>query len=137
MSATHLLVRLGAETYALPIGHVLEVTRAPEPTPLPGAPAAVLGLHSLRGEILPVLALGSLLGLEGAAAGDAIVVVEDRGRRGGLTVDALLDVVRFEEAETAGADGELMRGSILLDGALVGVLDVGALLDAVQGRAAA
>lgn len=52
----------GAQGYALESRFVHEVLRAPELTPLPGAPELLRGLHLLRGEVLPIVELGPLFG---------------------------------------------------------------------------
>jgi len=132
VSAVHLVTRVRDERYAFPVTTVREVARDLEVTPVPGAPAAVRGVHNLRGEVVPILELATLLGLgDGAAA--CVIVVEDAGRRAGLTVDELLDV-RQLPGELEAAEAPLV-GSVLVDGDLVGVLDVRAILDAVEGAA--
>jgi purine-binding chemotaxis protein CheW len=52
----------GAQGYALESRYVHEVLRAPELTPLPGAPERLRGLTLLRGEVLPLVELAPLLG---------------------------------------------------------------------------
>ena len=54
--------RCGEQAYALETRFVLEVLRAPELTPLPGAPAHLRGLTLLRGEALAVVELPPLFG---------------------------------------------------------------------------
>ena len=129
MSSIYLLTRVRDERYAFPVHAVREVARALEVTPVPGAPPAVLGVHNLRGEVVPVLELAPLLGLAGADA-DCVIVAEDGGRRAGLTVDELLDVRQLpSELEIAEAP---LAGSTLLDGELGGVVDVRAVFDAIE-----
>jgi purine-binding chemotaxis protein CheW len=48
---------LDEEEYAVPILAVTEVVHSIEITPVPGAPAYILGLTNLRGKVLPVLDL--------------------------------------------------------------------------------
>ena len=57
MSSTVQLVvfRLDAQRYALPLTMVDRVVRAAEVTPLPKAPAIVLGAINVQGSVLPVL----------------------------------------------------------------------------------
>lgn len=128
MSAEHLLAQVRAERYAIPVEHLCEVAAAVEPAPVPGAPAAVLGVMNVRGDVLPVVDLGAVLGL---AAGDpgAVAVVEHAGRRAALAVDELVDVLPLT-ASTTDAEPPL-TGSVLLDGRLTGIVDVAAVLDAV------
>jgi chemotaxis signal transduction protein len=58
-----LLVPVGADLYALPVDWVCEVVAAPTVTPLATAPAVVLGLFNLRGQIVPLLDTAALLGI--------------------------------------------------------------------------
>jgi purine-binding chemotaxis protein CheW len=132
VSGLCLLARVRDERYAFPVHAVREVARSLDVTPVPGAPPAVRGVHNLRGEVIPVLDLSTLLGMGGGDA-QGVVVAEQGDRRAGLTVDELLDVTELpEKLEPAEAP---LAGSAVLDGELVGVLDVGAVLDAVGGAA--
>ena len=128
MSALQVLARVRGERYALPVGGVSEVARLGALTPVPGAPAAVLGVFSLRGEVVPVLDLGVVLGL-GPVDGGWVVIAEDGSRRGGLAVDEVLDVTALPDAIEQ-ADPPLL-GSADFDGDVFGIVDVGATFDAV------
>ncbi len=137
MTGSYLLVELGEERYALAVEDVLEVGAVSDPAPLPGAPSGVVGLQNLRGDVIPLLDLGSLVGAGPRGRGEAMVVVEQDGRRAALSVDALLDVALLEEEEGAGrGEAAPLRSSVLSGGSLVGVLDTKALLDGVKGEAA-
>lgn len=126
----YLLARVRDERYAFRVDTVREVARDLEVTPVPGAPPAVRGVHNLRGEVLPVVQLATLLGVGGGEA-QCVVVAEDGGRRAGLAVDELLDVTDLPSGlETAEAP---LVGSAMVDGDLIGVVDVAAILDAVEG----
>jgi purine-binding chemotaxis protein CheW len=124
----HLRIRLGTEHYALDLDHVLEVVELGEVTPVPGSGAAVIGLRNLRGEILPALDLSALLGVAGQSAPRNLVVVADGDRRAGLAVDELIDVSQLSQ-DTTRVDSSLIRGGVLVEGALVGVVDVPAILE--------
>lgn len=65
----------GAQAYALESRFVHEVLRAPELTPLPGAPELLRGLHLLRGEVLPLVELGPLFGRPVTGALNLVLVV--------------------------------------------------------------
>lgn len=94
----HLGFRLADETYAIELSRVREIAKVPPITEVPRAPAFVLGVMNLRGEVMPVFDLHRRLGLvrEGPARrGARVVVVEtDRGPAG-LLVDAVEQVVRL------------------------------------------
>jgi len=67
-----LLLPIGEDVYAIETASVREVVATPDLQVLPTAPASVLGVFNLRGEIVPVFDLASLLGL--GTTGDAVFV---------------------------------------------------------------
>jgi len=124
-------VRVGAEEYALPVRHVPEVAPLTDVTPVPGTPPQVLGICNLRGEVLPVFDLAGALAATGEVAATRLVLAEDPGpplRRCALAVDEVLEVAELDDAQEA-VDSAVLSGAILLDGRLVGLIDVPALLD--------
>jgi purine-binding chemotaxis protein CheW len=128
----HLRIRLGAEHYALGLEHVLEVVELGEITPVPGSAETLLGLRNLRGEILPALDLRAVLGIAGDEEPRRLVVVADGPLRAGLVVDDAIDFSRLPEtAPTVGSP--LVPEDVLVDGALVGVVDVAAVLGSPPG----
>src|ERR1700736_2960176 len=58
-----LLIPVGLDLYAVSMESVREVVAAPRLCSLPTAPAAVLGLFNLRGEIVPLFDTAALIGL--------------------------------------------------------------------------
>ncbi len=102
-------------------------------TPVPGSAAALLGLHNLRGEILAAARPGALLGIAGDGGPRHLVVVADGERRAGLAVDDVFDFSRLPEA-TATVGSPFLLGGVLVDGALVGVVDVSAVLQSSPAR---
>lgn len=129
MSAMHVRVRSGGEHYALPVGGVREIARLGQITPVPGAPAAVLGIWNLRGDVLAALDLATLLGLEPDAAPCRILVAEDGELRAGLTVESVLDVGSLPESLEP-TDSEYLSGVVLIERTPVGVIDLAAVLSA-------
>jgi chemotaxis signal transduction protein len=126
MSGIHVRVRVGAEHYALAVEQVLEVAEAGRLTPVPGAPSQILGVHNLRGQVIPVIALAGLLGLPQEQPA-RILVAELGERRAGLAVDAVLDVVELPPASEQ-SESPYLSGTALVDGTLVGILDVETVL---------
>jgi purine-binding chemotaxis protein CheW len=132
MSQLHVRVRVAGEEYALAVDEVLEIDELGEVVPVPGADAAVLGVRNLRGQLLPVVDLASVLGLAPSATPGRIVVAEGGGRRAGLAVDSVAGVEQLPEA-TEEAGSPHLAGAALADGALVGLVDLASVLDAAQG----
>ena len=83
-----LLAPVDADVLALRLDDVHEVLPLPAVTALPMAPPAVLGLITLRGEVLAVLDGAALLGRGGAAGTFGCVVTVDGGRAVITTTEA-------------------------------------------------
>jgi len=126
MTAMHLRVRSGEEEYALPVQEVREIAPLGRVSPVPGAPAEVLGIWNLRGEVMAVIDFAAALGVAGGEA-SRIVVAEQRDIHAGLAVDEVIDVCSLPEAREPVAS-EYLSGSVLVDGVPVGIVDVGAIL---------
>lgn len=126
-----LLARVGNESYALPMAHVIEtIERAPaEIRRVQGRDMLVL-----RDEVLPILHLRELVRFRGdddRGGMEEIVVIERGDRRAGLVVDELTGqediVVKSFDAVREGLP--LFSGATILpDGAPALIVDVGSLL---------
>lgn len=92
-------VSIGEHLYAIDIMQVREIRGWTASTPLPHAPPHVLGMINLRGSILPVIDLGSLLGVgETAVSASSVVMVAQIGENlAGLLVDAVCDILMVGE----------------------------------------
>jgi purine-binding chemotaxis protein CheW len=122
----HVRLRVGGESYAFAVEHVLEVAELGEIAPVPGAAAGVLGVRNLRGEVLPVFDLASVFGIGREGVARRLLVVEHDGRRAGFAIDEVVGVGELpspaEETEST-----FLHGASLDEGELVGVVDVGRL----------
>ena len=123
-------MRVGGEAYALPVENVREVAELGELTPVPGAGRSVLGVRNLRGEVLPVFDLATVFGAESIGGRERLVVAEGAGRRVGLAIDAVTDVGPLPEA-AQDAESDLLTGTTLAGGELVGIVDVEAVFAAL------
>lgn len=88
---TLVLLRLGADRYAVPITSVREILRVGCLTPVSTAPAFVLGVINLRGVIVTVLDLRVFFGLEPGPVGDEARIILAEG--GGMVVGILVEQV--------------------------------------------
>lgn len=52
---SYLTFKLGEETFAANVAHVLHILDVPEITKMPNSPDYVLGVMNLRGQVLPVI----------------------------------------------------------------------------------
>jgi purine-binding chemotaxis protein CheW len=132
-------VRVAGCLYGVPVEYVQEVIGMRPVTRVFHAPPALAGVTNLRGEVLPVIDLGVLLGAEtGTQTSDArIVVVRESGgrkRRAGLWVDQLsgLRDLPGELAPVPATASERVRASVrgvIGEAPPCTVLDIPALLD--------
>jgi purine-binding chemotaxis protein CheW len=133
MSDLHVRVRVVDEDYALPVADVLEVADIGEITPVPGAVDAVIGLKNLRGSVITVVDLATIMQLSAIAQRQRIVVAEDGGRQVALAVDSVVGVEPVPSSSETVESPHLV-GAALIDGSLVGVIDVKSVLDELQQR---
>jgi purine-binding chemotaxis protein CheW len=90
---------LGAECFALELSAVREIRGGFELTPVRGAPPAVRGLASVRGQIATVIDPRVWLGdaPEELAGSECLVVLAARGPLVGLCVERALDVIALAD----------------------------------------
>ena len=104
-----LLLPVGSEWYAVDTTSVREVVASPLVVPLPTAPAAVLGVFNLRGEIVPLFDTAALLGVGSFADHPFVAVVETALGLAGLNATAVPEAAELTEqasaAELPGASG--------------------------------
>jgi chemotaxis signal transduction protein len=134
MSDVHVQVRVGSELYALPVAHVLEVGEIGNLTVAPGASRATLGVRNLRGELLPVFDLATVLGLPRSESPQRMLVAERGGTRAGFAVDEVTDVDELPDADQD-VDSDLLSSAALIDGSLIGVIDIDRLFDTLERAA--
>ncbi|MEA2124846.1 MAG: purine-binding chemotaxis protein CheW [Solirubrobacteraceae bacterium] len=126
MPGTYVRVGVGGEHYAVPVEHVLEVGAIGRITPVPGAERPLLGARNLRGEVLPIIDFGALIGVASEGPGQMVVAHAD-GLRAGLAVEQVVGVGELPDADLP-ADSAQLAGAVLVDGELIGVVDVAAAL---------
>lgn len=119
------------------IHDIQEIGRQLDLTPVPHAPECVRGVVNLRGEVVTVLDLRTMLGIEPAelTGSSRNLIVNAGGERIGLLVDRMADVViaPADDIEPPPpnlplADASALRGVYRLEHGLLGVLAVQELL---------
>jgi purine-binding chemotaxis protein CheW len=94
---------VGLDLYAVPMDGVREVVRAPRLTRIPTAPALVLGLFNLRGEIVPLLDTPALMGLSRLPGWSFVAVVRSSLGPAGLAATAFPEPADLGEPVGASA----------------------------------
>ncbi len=129
---------LGSEEYAVAIERVREVLKAQPITEVPRAPAGILGVVTVRGEVVAVFDPRRRLALPGPTPPEGtgrIVIVDDGEGPCGLLVDAVASVVRLARGSIepcpqgiGGASADCLAGIGRERNRLFTVLDLGAFL---------
>lgn len=131
-SVRMLVFRLGAERFALPLAAVNEVVEMPQVQPLPDASDTVLGIATLRGEVVSVYDPRPLL-RAGDGGHGTMLLFSTGTRRVGIAIDDVFDPILIEADAVRSAPGMdasdgLLQGVVRSGSDLIGVLDVEALL---------
>ncbi|PIB92324.1 chemotaxis protein CheW [Caulobacter sp. FWC2] len=138
-----LVIRLGDETYGLPIAAVDEVLRLPDAlTRLPKAPAYVQGVMNVRGRVIPVIDQRRRFSVMGEAAGEMrrVVVVTLGKLQAGFAVDAVSRIIEIADNDLMPAPELSDEGGRLFDraaklegeGDVILLIDPRALLDRAE-----
>jgi purine-binding chemotaxis protein CheW len=129
---------VGDEEYAFGVGEIREIIRYQPVTPIPRCPDYILGLISLRGEIVPVIDMKRRLSLgEASVEGEPMIVIVSRGEESvGFLVENISGIIRVpEDALEETPDivppdkAEFLRGVVQSGERLVTLLNTGRLLD--------
>ena len=144
-----LLFRLGAdnalgqsELFGINVFKIREIVAMPAITPIVGATPHSLGVVNLRGQVIPVLDLPSIVGCKPKTGLNIMLVTEYARTTQAFAVESVEDIVRLDwkqvlSAETSGAAHNLVTSIARLDGntdgtRLAQVLDVEAILQMVS-----
>jgi purine-binding chemotaxis protein CheW len=144
-TADYVSVVVDGQLFGLPIGAVHDVFFTGAVTAVPLAPKQISGLINLRGRIVTALCLRCLLGipLTETLAGTMVVCIEHCGESFGLIVDKVGEVLNLPasgcQPNPLNLDPAWARcsaGIHWLDGGLLVVIDIEALLEPINFRTA-
>lgn len=124
------------ETYGINVFKVREVMRTPPITAAPEMPAAVEGMVSLRGALVPVIDLAKYTGIVADTPRDIMIVTEYAGHTQGFLVEGVDTILRLDwgkmrvppEMLLAQTGGLVTAVTELDDGRLVMMMDVEKIL---------
>lgn len=131
-----LLFSLGTrEIFGINVFKIREVTKTPPITKTPNMHAGVVGIISLRGNIIPVLNLASFLNIDRQGIGETMMVTEYSRQTQGFLVESVDRIIRVDwdkmkspETMLTGNEGLITSVTELEDGRLVSILDVEQIL---------
>jgi purine-binding chemotaxis protein CheW len=134
--------RVDASRYALSLASVVRIVRAAQVTPLPLAPAVVLGAIDVAGDILPVFNLRQRFRLRERALdpADHFLLARTKRRTVALLIDDAIGVVEHSlhaviESESLALDLAHVRGVMRLPDGLVIIQDLEAFLSPDESAA--
>jgi len=129
-----LIFKLGNQLWGMDIRYVKEVVKVKQYTEIPNAPMHVLGVFNLRGQIVPLLNLASILGVNLEGKSKAIVLELD-DEAFGVIVEEVLGVIRISESSIEPPPpnaGDYIRGVIKHEDTLVNVIDIEKIIEHIS-----
>lgn len=143
-----LLFSLGTrETFGINVFKVREVSQTPAITKTPNMPIGVVGVLSLRGNIIPVISLAKFICPDNSARKfDTMIVTEFNKSTQAFLVDSVDRIIRVDWDKVRAPENMMISNAAvqqnlitavteLEDGKLVSILDVEQILASVIGEA--
>lgn len=138
-STKFIVVELGSTSFGIPMDNVYEIQRVPRVTLLPGVPAWIQGVSNLRGNVVSVVDLRLLLGLETretASTAQRLVVTQSLidDVDSGLIVDRVVGIRSYTKSQvqkpTASINSQIepYLTGVVDDDTLIALLDIDKLL---------
>ncbi|MBR4265561.1 MAG: chemotaxis protein CheW [Bacteroidales bacterium] len=135
---SYMIFRVGGRSCAVSVNYVLEVSESDNLSPLPGAPAFVVGIKKFRDEVLPIIDTVKRLSIPKVESEDQpnkyVVIFEiptDSGtKRFGALVDKVLAVTEFannnikviDEVDNNSKNAPYIKGVVNSDDGFIYVL---------------
>ncbi len=100
MAERDIIFLIGKDEYGLDVQGVTAIEPMMEIVPVPNAPACVLGLMNLRGEVIPVYSLRKRFGMEEITdmAKNKLIVARYDGKFIALKVDEVMEMQDFDDS---------------------------------------
>ena len=124
--------RLGAENYGVPVSKIREIIRPMKTFPVPGLSDPVEGVINLRGEIIPVIKMHPVLGVDESPCLDderkqRVIILDTESGGFGFLVDEVWEVVKLTAADVKppppmgddGFDEDAVIGIVEVSGKMV------------------
>jgi len=99
------------EVFGINVFKVREALIMPPITPMPGAPKHVLGVANIRGQIIPVIDLPSVLGCKPSMRNILLVTEYERSVQG-FAVEEVEEIVRLEWSRVVSAEKAAVGGMV-------------------------
>ena len=131
----------GKEEYALPIEHVVSIEKLERVSPIPHLPNFVLGLVKVRGELIPVLDLATILynRSSNVEKGQFLLVIHTETLQVGLVVEEAKEILEVPDHAMkdvgllAYSKTKYFSGVINLENRLITTIDPDVLVESLEG----
>ncbi|RWX76981.1 chemotaxis protein CheW [Neorhizobium lilium] len=137
--------RIGDQEFCVNIMSVREIRGWTPATPMPHAPAYVMGIVNLRGAVLPIVDLSARLGMGEAEPTPryVIIVAHMRERVVGLLVEAVSDILTITDENiqpvpevSSDLERQCARGILAIDKRMICLIDLDWLFPEKESEAA-
>jgi chemotaxis signal transduction protein len=138
------LFNIGEDTYAIPVEALIEIIISPKIFPVPTTPSHVLGVISLRGNIVPIVDIRPALSLPQRSAPGQIAIVKQGSMMLGIIVDHVSAVISLPIsyiqplpsetglAQPAMSRTRFLRGIIHRDSGVAALLNIERVIDEIM-----
>ncbi|GAB0114406.1 chemotaxis protein CheW [Acidisoma sp. C75] len=129
--------RVGKQEFSIHVTSVREIRGWSSATALPKVPRYIRGVINLRGAVLPIVDFAARLGLPHTepTARNVIIVVQIEQKQIGLLVDAVSDIITFNEALIQPAPdvssetvSSFIRGLVPVEGRMISLISLDSVL---------
>lgn len=129
----YLCFKLGEEEYCLEVSIANEIIKPKEVTEVPKSPDFILGVFSIRGEVLPLFDIKKLLNIKDITISvrPRFIIINFHNDKVGICVDEItsirkLPVKAIEQTpiNIQGAKKEFIKGIVIIDGKTLRILDI-------------
>lgn len=136
------LVVLGDETFAIDLRQVREVFEPESITPVPGVPAALVGVTNLRGTIIPLADVRAALGVSSSVMPKYAVVIRYGTHQIGILVEEVPEIrtIQLDDlvaplAHAAAERRPMISAFFKTENRLSAILELSRLLASITGTA--
>ncbi len=133
-----LCFKLGEEEYAIDVGFVKEIIKNRPLTEVPKTLDFILGIISIRGEVMPIFDIKKLLDIPALidSINSKIVIIECCNEKISLIVDAITQIAKISTNDIiptpmnlSGAKQEFIKGVALFNDRMIRMLDLEKILN--------
>lgn len=133
------LVTLGDNSCALDLRHVREVFEPVSITPVPGMPAALVGVTNLRGIIVPLVDMRATLGIFVSSTPNYAVLIRHGIHQVGLLVEDVPEIHTIQRddfidlpAPAAGDSGPMISAFFQIGDKVSAILEISRLMASIE-----